>query len=67
MGGSPKVPKMPPPPPPPPVVDDAAANEARRLEERRNRLAAGRGSTLVTGGVGLLSPAPTAPKVLLGS
>ncbi|MBK8189007.1 MAG: hypothetical protein IPK79_01285 [Vampirovibrionales bacterium] len=63
MGGTPKAPKA---PPPVPVVDDTAANEARRLEEKRNRLAAGRSSTLVTGGFGLVNPAPTAPKVLLG-
>lgn len=63
MGGSPKAP---PPPPPLPVVDDAGANEARRLEEKRNRLAAGRQSTLINGGVGLVNKAPTTMPTLLG-
>jgi len=48
------------------VVDDAAANEARRLEERRNRMASGRRSTMITGGVGLVDRVPTAPATLLG-
>lgn len=63
MGGSPSPPK---PPPAVPAVDDAAATEARRREEKRNRLASGRGSTMITGGIGLTQPAPTAPAVLLG-
>lgn len=63
MGGTPKAPSA---PAPVPVVDDTQANEARRREEKRNRLAAGRSSTLITGGIGLVNQAPTAPKVLLG-
>lgn len=63
MGGSPKAP---PPPPAPAVVDDTAANNARLAEEKRNRLAAGRLSTLINGGVGLTATPPAPAKTLLG-
>ena len=52
---------------PPPVATevDPAVQDAR--ERERKRLAAARlGSTLLTGGAGLTTPATTAPKTLLG-
>ena len=63
MGGSPAPPK---PPPPPPVIDDAAALAAAEKERKRNRLATGRGSTMLTGGIGLTSAAPVQQTKLLG-
>ncbi len=63
MGGSPKPP---PPPAPAPVVDDTAANEARKQEEKRNRLASGRNSTLINGGIGLTTTPPAPIRTLLG-
>ena len=62
MGGSPKAP----PAPAPAVVDDTAANDARLAEEKRNRLAAGRLSTLINGGVGLTATPPAPVRNLLG-
>lgn len=57
------------PPPPAPTPDNKAAElDAAARDERMRRAAAGRASTNLTGGQGLLNePAPTASKKLLGS
>jgi len=67
---SPSVPSAPPPPPPPPVPPDppikpADTKEAERVQQR---VAKKRGlrQANVTGGMGLLSEAPTNKKTLLG-
>jgi hypothetical protein len=53
----------PPPPPPPPTID--RTDEIAR-QERARRSAAGRGSTLLTGGQGVTEESPSATKRLLG-
>lgn len=62
-----------PPPPEPtvietqaPQVQDASVTEKRDDERKRRRQAAAANDTLVTGGQGVLSNAPTAGKTLFG-
>lgn len=62
----PKAPKMAPPPPPPPVMSDAAMQGAYSGEKRRQRAMSGRGSTILTGGSGIMGAAPTGKTVLGG-
>ena len=60
----------PPPPPPPipvPARDDPAVSQANRDARRRRQLAAGRQSTLMTGGQGVAEDANTGAKTLLGA
>jgi len=60
----------PPPPPPPisvPARDDPAVSQANRDSRRRRQLAAGRQSTLMTGGQGVTEDANTGSKSLLGA
>jgi len=60
----------PPPPPPPipvPARDDPAVSQANRDARRRRQLAAGRQSTLMTGGQGVTEDANTGAKTLLGA
>jgi len=58
-------PDIPPPPKPPAMPNTEAEKEARKQAEmaRRRRAA---GSTVLTSGQGLGSPAPTKAKTLLG-
>lgn len=66
---SPSTPTPPPPPPPPPEAakdTDPAIAKARQDERRRAQLAAGRQSTILTGGQGDTSDAKTMKKTLLG-
>ena len=56
----------PPPPPPPPTRDDAAVRRAALEERQRRSLAAGRASTIRTGGEGVTEPAPVRKTELLG-
>lgn len=67
MGGifkSPSAPPAPEPPPPAPRLDDTAA--AAEAERKRQRAAAGRASTVLTSGQGLIGEEQTASKSLLG-
>mgnify|MGYP003109280768 CR=1 FL=1 len=68
----PRAPEMPPPPPPPPPIptparDDPEVTRADRTARRRRQLAAGRQSTLITGGEGVTQDANTGSKSLLGA
>ena len=60
------MPAPPPPPPPPPTANDADVQAAGLAERKRMRAASGRASTILTGGGGDLTPAPTSAKTLLG-
>jgi len=60
---SPNMPKMPPPPPALNAPDGSAAANSVAM---RARGAAGLGGTNLTGPQGLITPASTAPKTLLG-
>lgn len=60
--------KAPPPPPPPPTEESAADKLAKEANEQRLRAgAAGRASTMLTGGEGVEEDAKTAKKKLLGA
>jgi len=61
-------PKVPPIPPQPvvPKLPDRDISEARGRERERAALAAGRGSTIMTAGLGLLRPANLAQAKLTG-
>lgn len=63
---APAVPPLPPPLPPPPTAADPAVAQARTRQRQRAGLAGGRQSTVLTSGLGLLTPAGTAKKTLLG-
>jgi hypothetical protein len=66
FGGS--KPKPPPPPPPPPTEESAADKLAKESQEQRLRSgSAGRASTMLTGGEGVVEDAKTAKKKLLGA
>lgn len=69
-GGGGKGPSAPPPPPAPPrpesMEEQAAVSASREAERRRQAMAAGRESTMLTGGQGVTTEAPTASKTLLG-
>jgi len=54
------------PPPPTPEPEDPQVQDAARDERRRQRLAAGRESTIRTSGLGASGSAPTQRKTLLG-
>ena len=63
------APKMTPPPPPPPPPSPPQMADARTQvmgANQRTRPNTGVGSTLLTGGQGLMSPAITGGKALLG-
>jgi len=68
MFGSPSIPDPAPTPPPPepPTEADEEVQRARDLERRQALLAAGRRSTILTGGRGLTDDASVARKTLLG-
>ena len=72
LGGSPSAPVYTPPPVIEPGLtasEKAAAEKAKQDEVEAQRKAAGRGSTILTGGQGLLAPPPTQKatlKTLLG-
>jgi len=62
-------PALPPPPPPPPPVDPSESPEAIAAGKRQKAAALkakGRKSTVLTGGTGLTTVAPTVKKSLLG-
>lgn len=61
-GSTPKPPK----PPPPPSPSAAEIGQADMDERRRRALAGGRGSTILTGNLGGLPPAPTSRPTLGG-
>lgn len=66
FGGS--KPKAPPPPPPPPTEESAADRLAKEANDQRIRSgAAGRASTMLTGGDGAEEDVQTAKKKLLGA
>ena len=70
MGSSPSVPPPPPPPPappPPPQLADRDVQNAGIDQRNRALAAAGPGSTILTGPLGLTQPAQTTYKTLLGS
>jgi hypothetical protein len=67
MGSSPKPPPPPAPPPAPPTQASPAVQAARDDERKRARLAAGRASTILTGAQGVMAPAETGGKSLLGA
>ncbi len=54
----------PPPPPPEPTSKDVTA--AREKNQAQAALAEGRSSTILTSGLGLTTPATTAPKKIFG-
>ena len=56
----------PPPPPPPPERSSAEVMAAEEEERKRARLAKGKSSTIMTGGLGDTSQAPSFSKKLLG-
>lgn len=65
MGGG----SSPPPPQAPPAVptlSDPAVSNAARAEQLSSARARGRASTILTGGLGLMTPAPVQQKTLLG-
>lgn len=67
---SPSAPAPPPLPPPLPAVPtpaDPVVGQARTRQRQRAALAGGRRSTILTGGRGLLTPADTARKTILGA
>lgn len=64
---APKMPAMATPPAPPTLSDNAAEIDAAQQAERQRRMAAGRASTVLTGGQGLTTEPPTAAKKLLGA
>ena len=68
MFSSPSTPEVEPTPDPPepPKEADEEVRRARDLERRQARLAAGRGSTVLTGGRGLTGTATVDRKTLLG-
>jgi len=57
---APRVPK----PPPPPI--DASLLDAKRRQREQSKARLGLGSTLLTGGQGVLAPAATESVTLLG-
>lgn len=64
---TPSLPPPPPPPPPAPSPTDAAAQDAARQTAVAAATASGRASTILTSGMGDLSPAPAGKKTLLGA
>ena len=55
------------PPKPPPYIDHASVQAAGDAERRRQRAAAGKASTMLTGGLGDTSTPMTATSKLLGN
>ena len=66
MGSLFSSPKVSTPPPVAPTVDDSAVQAAAAAERRRRAMAAGRASTILTGGEGVTERAETASATLLG-
>jgi hypothetical protein len=63
---SPSTP-APEPPPPPPTVNDAEVQSAKDNERKRRVAAAGRTSTILTGGEGVTTAERTQGKQVLGA
>lgn len=63
----PAPPPMPTPPPDPPQMADKAVSDAANGVRAKAAAAQGYGSTLLTGGQGLSTPASTTQKTLLGA
>lgn len=59
-------PPLPPPLPAPPTPADPAVAQSR-VRERQRAALAGRGGTIATSGLGLLAPASTAGKTVVGT
>ncbi len=62
-----KTPKAPAPPPPPaaaPTIVDASVRGARLSDKKRQQIAAGRSSRILTSGSGLAEPANTGKRIL---
>lgn len=69
-GGGPSFPTppaLPPAPPPPPTPADPEVARARARQRERAALAGRRQGTIQTSGLGLLTPASTAKKTLVGT
>jgi len=62
----PELPPLPPPPDPPPQMADQAVSDAAQDARARVRASAGYASTIKTSPQGLLAPATTSFKTLLG-
>lgn len=56
-----------PPPPPSASLTEGSSQVSRDAVRRRALAARGRGSTIVTSGLGLATPATSAPSALLGT
>lgn len=67
--GRPNIPppQLAPAPPPVPTSADPSVGKAKQRTRQQAALAAGRSSTILTGGLGLTTPAFTAKKSLLGT
>lgn len=63
---TPYVPPLPAPPPPPPSPVDPGAETAAKQNQSSLAAASGFGDTIQTGGQGVLAPANTTFKTLLG-
>lgn len=66
FGGGPSVPPTPVTPPPPPTVVDPPAQAGGDALRAANAMAAGRASTILTSGQGVLNQPPVLRRVLLG-
>lgn len=66
MGGGGYSAPAPAAPPPAPTLSDPAVSNAARAEQMAAARARGRAATILTGGLGLMTPAPTQQKTLLG-
>lgn len=63
----PSTPSLPPAPVAPPTLADPAVQASSENETKRRLAAAGRKSTIMTSGKGLLAEAPVSKKSLMGS
>ncbi len=65
--GFPSAPHNPPPPPAPFQSVNQNVDAAQAAEKQKSLAMANMGGTLVTGGQGVMSPAPSVTKTLLGA